>query len=192
MKKCRLPSLQIRQLTSHIIGLDDTAIGCAVHCPSTLFSNTTFIATNIFNFFHTKPESLQNQMALLPSMLVISNLLLSVFLSQISHAIDIITHSQPLHDGSTLVSKNETFELGFFTPGNSANRYVGVWFKTIPARTVVWIANRDNPAKDKSNMFLINKEGNLVLLGQSLSIIWSTNATTSVSTPVVQLLDSGN
>ncbi|KAH1247638.1 G-type lectin S-receptor-like serine/threonine-protein kinase [Glycine max] len=129
-------------------------------------------------------------MALFLAMLVFSNPL--VFFSQISYATDTITQSQPLLDGSTLVSKEGTFELGFFTPGNSPNHYVGIWFKNIPMRTVVWVANRDNPAKDKSNMLSLSKDGNLILLGKNRSLIWSTNATIAVSNPVVQLLDNGN
>ncbi|RDY03180.1 G-type lectin S-receptor-like serine/threonine-protein kinase, partial [Mucuna pruriens] len=116
---------------------------------------------------------------------------LLLFFSQISYATDTITQFQPLPDGSTLVSNDGTFELGFFTPGSSTNRYVGIWFKNIPVKTVVWVANRDNPAKDKSNVLMLSKEGNLVLLSQNRSL-WSTNATTTVWSPVVQLLDNGN
>ncbi|RDX66711.1 G-type lectin S-receptor-like serine/threonine-protein kinase, partial [Mucuna pruriens] len=129
-------------------------------------------------------------MALFPAMFLFPNLLL--FFSQFSFATDSITQSQSLRDGSTLVSNGGTFELGFFTPGSSANRYVGIWFRNIPVKTVVWVANRDNPAKDKSSMLTLSKEGNLVLLSQNRSVIWSTNATTPVSSPVVQLLDNGN
>ncbi|KAK7405147.1 hypothetical protein VNO78_06345 [Psophocarpus tetragonolobus] len=129
-------------------------------------------------------------MAIFSAMFVISNLL--VFFSKFSYATDTITQSRPLLDGSTLVSKEGTFELGFFTPGSSSNRYVGIWFKNIQVRKIVWVANRDNPAKDISNMFSLNKEGNLVLLGQNQSIVWLTNVTRAVSSPVVQLLDSGN
>ncbi|KAL9297888.1 hypothetical protein ACSQ67_023784 [Phaseolus vulgaris] len=131
-----------------------------------------------------------NKMALLPAMFLSLNLLFS--LSQISHATDTISKSQPLLNGSTLVSKDGTFELGFFTPGSSTNSYVGIWFKNIPVRTVVWVANRDNPSKHKSNMLSLNKEGNLVLLSQNRSVVWSTNATTMVLNPVVKLLDNGN
>ena len=42
-----------------------------------------------------------------------------VFLSRFSDAVDNITQSQSLIEGMTLVSKNESFVLGFFSPGNS-------------------------------------------------------------------------
>ncbi|KAK7312935.1 hypothetical protein VNO77_37202 [Canavalia gladiata] len=130
-------------------------------------------------------------MAILPPMLLISELLF--FFSQISSAIDTITQFQPLHDGSTLVSKDKTFELGFFTPGSSKNRYVGIWYKNVPIKTVVWVANRDNPVTNNNNssMLILSKEGNLRLLSKNQSL-WSTNTTTKASTPIVQLLNNGN
>ncbi|PNY17194.1 G-type lectin S-receptor-like serine/threonine-protein kinase, partial [Trifolium pratense] len=76
--------------------------------------------------------------------------------------------------------------------GNSPNRYVGIWYKNIQVKTVVWVANRDNPIKDKSSKLIINKQGNLVLLNNSDSLLWSTNATKKTSSPIVQLLNNGN
>ncbi|XP_020222730.1 G-type lectin S-receptor-like serine/threonine-protein kinase At4g27290 isoform X2 [Cajanus cajan] len=132
---------------------------------------------------------------ILPPMLVISNLLLS-FLCQISSASDSITLSQPLHDGNTIISNDSTFEMGFFTPGSSGNRYVGIWYKNIPVIRVVWVANRDNPIKDNSTSLILTKEGTLMLLSKNNSLVWSTNTTSapkvSISSPIVQLLDTGN
>jgi hypothetical protein len=121
-------------------------------------------------------------------------LLVLLLFSKISSAIDTITQSQPLSDGSTLVSKGDIFELGFFNLGNSSNRYVGIWYKNIPVRRVVWVANRDNPIKDNSSKLIISSDGNLVLLNQNQTLLWSTNITTKVaiSSPIVQLLDDGN
>ena len=39
-----------------------------------------------------------------------------------SDAADSITQFQSLSDGTTLVSKDGSFALGFFSPGNSTNR----------------------------------------------------------------------
>ncbi|XP_058782679.1 receptor-like serine/threonine-protein kinase SD1-8 isoform X1 [Vicia villosa] len=132
--------------------------------------------------------------------LVISNIVLLLFFSQLSTAIDTITQFQSLDDGNTLVSSDGTFELGFFRPGSSTNRYVGIWYKNISNRRIVWVANRDNPIKDdnsNSTMLTINKEGNLVLLtNNNKTLVWSTNITTqslsSTSSHVAQLLDNGN
>ncbi|XP_058782678.1 G-type lectin S-receptor-like serine/threonine-protein kinase At4g27290 [Vicia villosa] len=132
-------------------------------------------------------------------LVIISNIVLLLSFSQLSTAIDTITQFQSLDDGNTLVSNNGTFELGFFRPSTSTNRYVGIWYKNIPRR-IVWVANRDNPIKDNSSnstMLIINKEGNLVLLtNNNQTLVWSTNITTqslsSTSSHVAQLLDNGN
>ncbi|CAI8606829.1 unnamed protein product [Vicia faba] len=130
-------------------------------------------------------------MTIFHAMLVVTEFLL--LLSKLSYgADDIITQSDSLSDGSTLISKDETFELGFFNPGSSPNRYVGIWYKNVPVQTVVWVANRDNPIRDNSSTLIINKQGNLVLLNRNQSLLWSTNTTKKSSTPIVQLLNNGN
>lgn len=55
--------------------------------------------------------------------------LLSSFLFLWSSFSDTITHSESLRDGETLVSRNGSFELGFFGPGKSQNRYLGMWYR---------------------------------------------------------------
>ncbi|KAG5032934.1 hypothetical protein JHK85_016916 [Glycine max] len=131
-------------------------------------------------------------MAFFAILILVSKLLL--FFPKFSAATDTITQFEPLEDNTTLVSKGGTFELGFFTPASSSsNRYLGIWYKSIPIRTVVWVANRDNPIKDNSTELAITTEGNLVLLNPNNNIvIWSTNTTTKASVVVAQLLDSGN
>lgn len=143
---------------------------------------------------------------LLPLTFAITNLL--SFSLQYSSASDTLTQSHPLLDDekSTLVSKDGTFELGFFTPGSSTNRYLGIWYKNIPDRTVVWVANREKLLKNDTNSnttssLSITPEGQLQLVLRTqndTAIIWSANQTSkgsdSVSNPsvVAQLLDSGN
>ena len=82
-------------------------------------------------------------MGVLSSMFLIPNLLFFFF--ETTYGVDSITPSQSLTDGSTLVSKEGNFELGFFNPGSSKNCYLGIWYKNIPVKTVVWVANRDSP-----------------------------------------------
>uniref|UniRef100_A0A2N9H2X2 Receptor-like serine/threonine-protein kinase n=1 Tax=Fagus sylvatica TaxID=28930 RepID=A0A2N9H2X2_FAGSY len=116
-----------------------------------------------------------------------------VFHSDFSNAADIITQSQSLTDDMTLVSKDGSFELGFFNPGSSKNRYLGIWFNNIPVKTVVWVANRLNPINDSSGVLMVNSSGSLVLLSQnSTTVVLSANSTKQASNPIVQLLDSGN
>lgn len=105
---------------------------------------------------------------------------------------DGITASQSLRDGETLVSKGGSFELGFFSPGRPEARYLGIWYKNIPVRTVVWVANRRNPINDSSGLLTMNSMGSLVLSNGSNGVIWSTNSTRIAQDPFVQLLDSGN
>ncbi|KAF8377078.1 hypothetical protein HHK36_030451 [Tetracentron sinense] len=122
-------------------------------------------------------------------------ILCSIFLSNISiNAVDTITPTQTVRDGETLVSSKERFELGFFTPGNSKNRYVGIWYKQITIPTIVWVANRDNPITNSSGILTISDKGNLMLLNQgATTVIWSSNHDLSkADNPVAQLLDSGN
>ncbi|KAL2327893.1 hypothetical protein Fmac_021320 [Flemingia macrophylla] len=96
-----------------------------------------------------------------------------------------------LSDGKTLVSKGEIFELGFFSPGSSQKRYLGIWYKNIPIQTVVWVANRENPINDSSGILTMNSTGNLILT-QNGSVVWYTNSHKQAQNPVVELLDSGN
>ncbi|XP_024161141.1 G-type lectin S-receptor-like serine/threonine-protein kinase At4g27290 isoform X2 [Rosa chinensis] len=110
-----------------------------------------------------------------------------------SFAVDSIGPSQSIHDNSsTLISSDGSFELGFFSPGNSKNRYLGIWYKNIPVKTVVWVANRCNPIDDSSGVLMINSTGYLVLLGQNKSVVWWTSLPKYTPSVMVQLLDSGN
>ncbi|KAK1409575.1 hypothetical protein QVD17_36102 [Tagetes erecta] len=86
------------------------------------------------------------------------------------------------------------YELGFFSPGNSKNRYVGIWFKKISPRTVVWVANRNTPLSDTKGMLRVNSTGTLLLLSGNNTMFWSSNLSVSVSNGNVaaKLLDSGN
>ncbi|KAK4267834.1 hypothetical protein QN277_024567 [Acacia crassicarpa] len=129
-------------------------------------------------------------MAILPYLLVLPNLLL--FFSRFSFAADTLTQFESLLDGQTLVSENEIFELGFFSPGSSTDRYVGIWYHKIPGRTVVWVADRDRPIKNNFGQLRFNTEGDLVLLSHNETVVWLANSTTKAFRPVVQLLGSGN
>ncbi|XP_022876894.1 G-type lectin S-receptor-like serine/threonine-protein kinase At4g27290, partial [Olea europaea var. sylvestris] len=95
------------------------------------------------------------------SFIIVLLFLLSI--SKISTAIDTINTTQILRDGDTLVSYGGVFELGFFSPGNSRNRYVGIWYKKIPGNTVVWVANKETPLTSVSGILKVIEPGNLVL-----------------------------
>ncbi|KAH9651431.1 G-type lectin S-receptor-like serine/threonine-protein kinase [Citrus sinensis] len=117
--------------------------------------------------------------------------LTSLLALQFSLAADSITPATFIRDGEKLVSPSQRFELGFFSPGNSKNRYLGVWYKKSPD-TVVWVANRNCPILDPHGILAINNNGNLVLLNQANGTIWSSNMSKEAKSPVAQLLDTGN
>ncbi|KAK4714806.1 hypothetical protein R3W88_020713 [Solanum pinnatisectum] len=115
-------------------------------------------------------------------------------LHQYFGALDTITTTHFLKDGDDnfIVSRGGTFEMGFFSPGKSKNRYVGMWYKNISVRTVVWVANREAPLRSRNGMLKVIEPGILVLLNDTKNVVWSTNTSRSVQSPVAQLLDSGN
>ncbi|KAL8046478.1 hypothetical protein ABFX02_08G179900 [Erythranthe guttata] len=110
-------------------------------------------------------------------------------------ATDTINTSQTFIDnGDTIVSAGESFELGFFSPENSNNRYVGIWYKrVVTVRTVVWVANTETPLTDTSGSMRLVEPGILVLLNNNTNAtVWSTNVSRTVQNPIARLLDSGN
>ncbi|XP_059441315.1 G-type lectin S-receptor-like serine/threonine-protein kinase At4g27290 isoform X2 [Corylus avellana] len=103
-----------------------------------------------------------------------------------------ITPSQSIRDGgTTLVSAGRSFQLGFFSPGNSNSRYVGIWY-TVSPDTVVWVANREAPLSDHSGVLKLADDGVLVLLNSTNGTVWSSNTSTTLQNPLAQLLDTGN
>ncbi|KAL9159103.1 hypothetical protein ABFS82_08G112800 [Erythranthe guttata] len=114
---------------------------------------------------------------------------------------DTITVSTPLTDNSygTLVSGGNRFELGFFTPEGSEKRYLGIWYyynKLNIPRTVVWVANRDEPLVDPCvGVFGIADDGNIKIWcdgDTGVGVPVSTLDTSRSSNRSLQLLDSGN
>ena len=100
----------------------------------------------------------------------------------------------------TLVSPGGKFELGFFSPaGSSGNkRYVGIWYMW-DKRTVVWVANRDDPLiNTTTGAFGFAKDGNLQVLDTSTEKVhwysecynWRESCNTTDT--IVNLTDSGN
>ncbi|CAA7025276.1 unnamed protein product [Microthlaspi erraticum] len=121
--------------------------------------------------------------------------LISLFLTfLVAQATDIIAANQTLKDGDTIVSEGGSFELGFFSPGGSRNRYLGIWYKKVSLQTVVWVANRDSPLYDLSGTLKFSGNGSLCLSSGGNYIIWSTSSPqkTRVRNLIVQILDTGN
>ncbi|KAA8524424.1 hypothetical protein F0562_010852 [Nyssa sinensis] len=134
--------------------------------------------------------SISMQFVSLPVACYITAIILA--LAKISEAAETITRYEVINDSMNLVSAGGKFKLGFFRPGNSENRYLGIWFN-IPIQTIVWVANRNIPLNDSSGVLKIGDDGNLILVGHTESKIWSTNIQNmSSNITIAQLLDSGN
>ncbi|XP_065862203.1 G-type lectin S-receptor-like serine/threonine-protein kinase At4g27290 [Euphorbia lathyris] len=131
-------------------------------------------------------------MELYSLLILCANLLL--FSPKLAYATDILSSSDSLTDnGTTLLSKDGTFKLGFFSPASSTNRYIGIWYANIPIQTVVWVANRNQPINDSSGLLMIDNSTNLVLFSNNGTVpVWSSNSTKQAQNPSAQLLDSGN
>ncbi|KAJ4729794.1 putative S-receptor kinase [Melia azedarach] len=121
-------------------------------------------------------------------------LLYLFFINQFSEGSDTISPGQSLTGNQTLTSEGGIFELGFFTPGNSRNYYIGIWYRSLPDKPVIWVANRKQPVSNpSSSVFKLFGDGNVVLLNQSGAVIWSTNSTSKVqNSTTAKLLDNGN
>ncbi|CAJ1961486.1 unnamed protein product [Sphenostylis stenocarpa] len=113
-------------------------------------------------------------------------------LQKTSYADDALTPTSSIADGQELISAGQNFSLGFFTPGTSKSRYIGIWYKNITPRTVVWVANRDHPLNDSSGNLTVAADGNIVLFDGASNRVWFTNSSRSIQEPIAKLLDSGN
>jgi hypothetical protein len=109
-------------------------------------------------------------------------------------SVNTITKSQILiKDSQTLSSADGAFKLGFFTPINTTNRYVGIWY--VSESNVVWVANRETPLHDSSGVVTISDDNtNLLVLNGQKHIIWSSNVSNIAPkfNVIVQLQNTGN
>ncbi|XP_054795546.1 receptor-like serine/threonine-protein kinase SD1-8 [Prosopis cineraria] len=105
---------------------------------------------------------------------------------------DTLSSTQSLKTNETLLSSKQAFVLGFFSSDDS-KYYLGIWYKNIPDRTLVWVANRDNPLEDSNGILKIGGEtgNNMQIVDRTGKPIWSSNQT-AAKNPVLQILDSGN
>ncbi|KAL6894594.1 hypothetical protein ACP4OV_008692 [Aristida adscensionis] len=112
-------------------------------------------------------------------------------------AIDTVTPATPLAGNRTLVSAGGgTFALGFFTPdAGTARTYLGIWYNTIPARTVVWVANRGSPVVGSTADAALRVDGNgsLVVVDTARgAVVWASPVASPSRDATAQLLPNGN
>ncbi|XP_058073069.1 G-type lectin S-receptor-like serine/threonine-protein kinase At1g11330 isoform X2 [Magnolia sinica] len=106
---------------------------------------------------------------------------------------DRITLGQSIGANQTITSSNDLFALGFFSPHNSTNRYVGIWYNQIPNQTVVWVANKEKPLTDSNGVLTITDDGNLVVMDGYRKILWSSKVTMVIENSIMAvLMDTGN
>ncbi|KAL9243553.1 hypothetical protein vseg_017428 [Gypsophila vaccaria] len=124
----------------------------------------------------------------------LSILLLLLLSLRFCDALDSITTTNFIKDPESIVSSNGTFRLAFFSPPNTTNRYVGIYYNNLPGdRQVIWVANRNSPLTDSSGSFQISKDGNVQVHNGQKKILWSSNLTmAATNSSKAQLLDSGN
>ncbi|KAK1368882.1 Receptor-like serine/threonine-protein kinase [Heracleum sosnowskyi] len=122
------------------------------------------------------------------SIILLCSTLLSTLINSV--AVDTIRMHEAIRDGESITSSGGEFEFGFFSPGSSRNRYLGIWYKKISNGTVVWVANRNTPIRNTLGVVRVDHMG--ITLQTVNGIIWSANTSTSMKNPVAQLLDSGN
>ncbi|XP_078436694.1 receptor-like serine/threonine-protein kinase SD1-8 [Wolffia australiana] len=114
---------------------------------------------------------------------------LLLFISSASGVKDTLRSSEKISNGKSLVSANNKFTLGFFSPPNSNKTYLGIWFTVDPTKTTVWVANREIPLNE--NYFLGIDQSNRLFLFNGSDAIWVAGQRTE-SDVVLQLLDNGN
>ncbi|KAF2309177.1 hypothetical protein GH714_001053 [Hevea brasiliensis] len=122
-------------------------------------------------------------------------LLLVILHFTVSSSKDTITINQIIQDGNLLISSENNFALGFFSPGSSRYRYLGIWYHKVREQTVVWVANGNDPITGTSGVLSMDLYGNLILYSNhdQKVPVWSTNVSVDVTdTCVAQLLDTGN
>ncbi|CAM0148072.1 unnamed protein product [Urochloa decumbens] len=119
-------------------------------------------------------------------------------------SVDQLTPTKPLtFPDDKLISNNGAFALGFFSPSNSSTRfYIGIWYNNnvVPERTIVWVANRDNPITTPSSAatLAVTNHSDLVLSDPQGHIYWrtTTNNTTAgggtAAAAMALLNDKGN
>jgi hypothetical protein len=71
----------------------------------------------------------------------------------------------------TIESANGMYELGFFSQENSAKYHLGISFRHVSDRNVLWVANREKPFPNSSAVLNLNPDGNLVISDGSLSYV---------------------
>ncbi|KAK7848586.1 g-type lectin s-receptor-like serine/threonine-protein kinase [Quercus suber] len=147
-----------------------------------------YIGVSVYVYPHktAQTRSIEQVMGLLRNTSIpVLLFLLCCFCLESDSAADTITSFEPIKDSDYIISNQNAFKQGFFSP-------LGIWYNKKSDLPAQWVANRDKPLKDSSGVLTISEDGNLVILNGQKEILWSSNVTNSVVNSSAQLLDSGN
>jgi hypothetical protein len=130
---------------------------------------------------------------MLPVLLTLS--IIYMINSGTSASVNTITSPQLIKENETISSNNDAFKLGFFSPVNTTNRYVGIWY--LNQSNIIWVANREKPLQDSSGVITMSDDNtNLVVLNGQKHVIWSSNVSSNLassnSNVTAQLQNTGN
>ncbi|GLJ28306.1 hypothetical protein SUGI_0556370 [Cryptomeria japonica] len=103
---------------------------------------------------------------------------------------DTLPMGTALTANQTLLSKNGTFALGFFSPNNTNNWYIGIWYAKISEKTIVWVANRENPLRKMPGVLKLSRDGYLRLYDLQGRSVWTSD--NSLKASWATMLESGN
>lgn len=121
-----------------------------------------------------------------------------VVLTGSCRARDTVVPGRPLAANETLVSGGDAnFVLGFFTPPGANSTYVGVWYNKVSVRTVVWVANREDPlpgdvADNPDATLSVSPTGTLAIVAGNSTVVWSVTPAAKLASPTARIMDSGN
>ncbi|KAL8228470.1 hypothetical protein R6Q57_016054, partial [Mikania cordata] len=104
---------------------------------------------------------------------------------------DNITTGEIISGTDFLESPSKRFLMGFFPlESESDRRYVGIWYAMDP-KTVVWVANRDEPLPDSSGVLTVTEDGEINVQDKDQKVYFNTT-TDGAPSKALKLLDSGN
>ncbi|KAH9289962.1 hypothetical protein KI387_034079 [Taxus chinensis] len=105
---------------------------------------------------------------------------------------DMLPLGASLTGNQTIISKNGTFQLGFFNPNGTNNWYIGIWYAQVSDKTIIWVANREDPVVNIPGILKLETDGYLTLFDRKIRIIWSSYKNQKVKASRAFILDSGN
>ena len=129
----------------------------------------------------------------------LSTLLLLLSLVPSCTSSDRLAPAKPLIFPDRIVSSNGVFAMGIFSPTNNSSSsrfYIGIWYNNVPERTVVWVANRDDPIattpSPSTTLAVTNLSGLVLSDTTSGRIYWSTRNDAAGGASSAVLLNEGN